>query len=222
IHIKRMKFIAIKFAASLDGKIATKTGDSKWITNEKARIFARKLRLEYQAILVGINTVIHDNPHLGVRIKGRHDPRRVVLDSTLKIPLESGVLRDSNVLIVTTMRADKKKLQLLQERDIDVVSLPKEKITIPEVLRELKKREIVSVLVEGGGKMLGSFVDAKMVDKVYVFHAPIIIGGKHAVSAIEGAGIENVSQALVLENMKHKRFDTTMLTVGSCFDGLAF
>lgn len=221
-HIKHRPFIAIKFAASLDGKIATKTGDSKWITNEKAREFSRKLRLEYQAILMGINTIIHDNPHLGVRIKNKHDPLRVVLDSTLKIPLKSLVLRDNNILIITTIKANKKKLQYLQKRGIDVVSLSNEKITVPEVLKELKKREIISVFVEGGGKVLGSFVDAKIVDKVYAFHSPIIIGGRNALSAISGEGVEKISQALPLTNIQYKRFDTIMLTVGDCSDELAF
>ncbi|MDO8576534.1 MAG: bifunctional diaminohydroxyphosphoribosylaminopyrimidine deaminase/5-amino-6-(5-phosphoribosylamino)uracil reductase RibD, partial [bacterium] len=94
-HELHRPFVAIKFAASLDGKIATHTGDSKWITNERARAYARRLRGHYQAILVGINTILHDDPHLGVRAKGKPDPLRIILDTTLRIPLKSKVLRDS-------------------------------------------------------------------------------------------------------------------------------
>ena len=108
-HEKKRPFIAIKFAGSLDGKIATHTGNSKWITNEPARLFARKLRGEYQAILVGINTVIRDNPHLGTRLAGKKDPVRIILDSNLQIPLNSQVLRDNNVIIATTTHAPEEK-----------------------------------------------------------------------------------------------------------------
>ncbi|MBI2335133.1 bifunctional diaminohydroxyphosphoribosylaminopyrimidine deaminase/5-amino-6-(5-phosphoribosylamino)uracil reductase RibD, partial [Candidatus Daviesbacteria bacterium] len=135
-HEKKRPFIAIKFAASLDGKLATRTGDSKWITNEKAREYARSLRARYQAVLVGKNTFLKDQPHLGVRIKGKKDPLKIVLGLSIN---------------------------------------PK---NIQDLLSILYKKEIISVLVEGGGKTLGSFIDAKVVDKVYAFHAPIIIGGE--------------------------------------------
>lgn len=195
-HEKNRPFIALKFASSLDGKIATKTGDSKWITNEKARIYARNLRGQYQAILVGINTVIKDNPHLGTRIKNKKNPPRIILDSHLKIPLESYVLRDSNVLIITTSTANKQKLKQLNKRGIEVLVLSGDKISIPKLLQKLKAIEIISVMVEGGGKTIGSFVDSGFVDKVYAFVSPIIIGGKQAISAVEGRGVEKINQAI--------------------------
>lgn len=188
-HEKKRPFIAIKFAASLDGKIATFKGDSKWITNEKARNYARSLRSKYQAVLVGINTVIKDNPHLGVRIKGKKDPFRIILGSKQQIPKDSQVLRDQNVLILNATN-------------------------IHDLLSTLQKKEIISVLVEGGGKVLGSFVDAKVVDKVYAFHAPIIIGGKKAISAIAGQGVQTISQAIHLKNLSYRRFDDNLLTTG--------
>ncbi len=178
-HEKQRPFIAIKFAASLDGKLATYTGDSKWITNEKARAYARSLRGEYQAVLVGINTVLKDNPHLG-------DSLRIILGS--KVPKNSQVLRDKNVLIIN----------------------PK---NIKDLLEILRKKEIISVLVEGGGKTLGSFIDAKVVDKVYAFHAPIIIGGEKAIS-ISGKGASIISQALHLKNLSLKKFNDNLLAIG--------
>jgi diaminohydroxyphosphoribosylaminopyrimidine deaminase/5-amino-6-(5-phosphoribosylamino)uracil reductase len=216
-HQKKRPFIAIKFAASLDGRIATKTGDSKWITNEKAREFARSLRADYQAILVGINTVLQDNPNLGARQKGRKDPLRIILDSTLKIPFASDVLRDVNVLIITTKRAEKKKQQALQEKGIKVLQLQNERILIPQVIKELYQREIVSVFVEGGAEVLGSFVDAKIVDRVYAFYAPIIIGGHDSVSAIKGEGISKITDALVLKEVSMQNIDDNFVVIGSTF-----
>lgn len=188
-HEKKRPFIAIKFAASLDGKIATGTGDSKWITNEKARKYARSLRGKYQAVLVGINTVIKDNPHLGVRIKGKKDPFRIILGSKQQIPKDSQVLRDQNVLILNATN-------------------------IQDLLSTLQKKEIISVLVEGGGKVLGSFVDAGVIDKVYAFHAPIIVGGKKAIGAVGGQGVQTISQAIHLKNLSYRRFDDNLLTTG--------
>lgn len=170
-HEKKRPFLAIKFAASLDGKIATHTGDSKWITNEKAREYARSLRAKYQAVLVGKNTFLKDNPHLGARIKGKKDPLKIVLGLSLN---------------------------------------PK---NIQELLSMLYKKEIISVLVEGGGKTLGSFLDAKVVDKVYAFYAPILIGGEKAIS-ISGKGAPTISQSLHLKNISLKKFADNFLVTG--------
>ncbi len=181
-HQKKRPFIAIKFAASLDGKIATKTNDSKWITNEKAREYARGLRSQYQAVLVGVNTIINDNPHLG-------DSLRIILGSESKIPQDFQVLRDKNVLILN----------------------PK---NIKELLSILTKKEIISILIEGGGETIGRFVDEKLVDKVYAFHAPIIIGGDKAISAVKGNGAAMLENAIKLTNVTFQNFDDTMLTTG--------
>lgn len=213
-HEKKRPFITLKFAASLDGKIATRSGDSHWITNEKARTFARTLRAHHQAVLVGINTVLTDNPHLGVRVRGMKDPLRIVLDTKLQIPLSSQALRDSHILIATTSLANKKKVKELTKRGITILPFPDKKIPIPALLEELRKREIISILIEGGGTTLGSFVDERLVDKVYAFHAPLLLGGKHAVSAIEGRGVINVKAALKLSRVTCKRFDDNILTIG--------
>src|SRR3989338_808418 len=213
-HQKKRPFVAIKFSGSLDGKIATKTGDSKWITCEKARSFARNLRSQYQAILVGINTILRDDPHLGVLVIGKRDPLRIILDSTLKIPLQSQVLRDSNVIIGTTAKASKQKVKQLKGKGIDIIMFDDTTTPIKDLLSELRKREIISLLVEGGGSVLGSFVQSCLVDKLYAFHAPILIGGRSAVSAIEGEGIGLIKDAIRLKNITYKKLDDTFLTVG--------
>ncbi|MBI2036238.1 bifunctional diaminohydroxyphosphoribosylaminopyrimidine deaminase/5-amino-6-(5-phosphoribosylamino)uracil reductase RibD [Candidatus Microgenomates bacterium] len=188
-HQKKRPFIAIKFAASLDGKIATYTGDSKWITNEKARAAARNIRSEYQAVVVGINTVIKDNPHLGIRQNGKQDPLRIILGYKEKLPANSQVLRDKNVLIVN----------------------PK---NIKALLSLLTEKEIISILVEGGGETIGRFVDEKLVDKVYAFHAPLIIGGEKAISAVRGIGAKTLKDGLKLTNVTFRKFDDNILTTG--------
>lgn len=187
-HEKKRPFVAIKFAASLDGKLATYTNDSKWITNKKAREYARMLRTQYQAVLVGINTVLKDNPHLGVRIKGKKDPLRVILGSKQQIPIHSQVLRDQNVLFVSAK-------------------------TIPDLLSVLKEKGVISILVEGGGETLGNFVDAGIIDKVYAFYAPLLIGGKTAIS-IGGLGNQTIKQALHFKSVSFKKFDDNFLATG--------
>src|SRR3989338_2654653 len=213
-HEKKRPFIALKFASSLDGKIAARSGDSRWITNEEARKYARNLRRNYQAILVGINTVLHDDPHLGLRIKGVPDPLRIILDSALRIPLGSKILRDNKVLIFTTRRADRKKYKKLTDDGISVVKFPTGRISLSSVMKELARREIISVFVEGGGEVIGSFVDAKLVDKVYAFYAPILLGGATSVSAVSGKGAGTISESLRLKNTTLKKFGDNILVSG--------
>lgn len=214
---KGRPFVAIKFAASLDGKIATYTGDSKWITNGKARLFARTLRTHYQAVLVGINTILYDNPHLGTQLRGKKDPLRIILDPALKISLASQVLRDTNILIVTTIDANKEKMKVLQKRGIQMLTFKTQStINIGHLLSELKKQEVISVLVEGGGETIGRFVDEGFCDKVYAFYAPLLIGGENSISAVRGNGSQTIGQAFSLTNLSFKHFKDNFLVTGYC------
>lgn len=212
-HQKKRPFVAIKFATSLDGKMATQSGDSKWITNKKARIYARNLRGAYQAILVGIKTILADNPSLDTRIKGRKNPLRIILDPTLQIPLDAKVLRDENVLIVASSKTAMSKRKKLEEKGFTVLVISSNNFPVQELLSALKEREIISILVEGGGKTLGSFVDSKIVDKVYAFHAPLIIGGEKSV-IIGGKGVQNIEESIRLTKLSFKRFDDNFLISG--------
>ncbi len=212
-HIKKRPFVAIKFASSLDGKMATYAGNSKWITNEKARTYARSLRGQYQAVLVGINTMLADNPNLGVKTKGKKDPIRVIVDPRLQIPLKSQVLRDNNIIIATTIKADKNKLKQLENKGFIVLFFNSEYIPISKLLSKLQELEIISIFVEGGGETLGNFIDSKIIDKVYAFHAPIIVGGKQALT-IGGRGSPTVDKALYLKNVSFKKFNDNLLTTG--------
>lgn len=210
---KKRPFIAIRFAASLDGKMATGSGDSKWITNESARRYARALRGQYQAVLVGINTILADNPHLGTRITGKKDPIRIIIDPLLQIPINAEALRNTNVIIATTQKADKAKKEQLETKGFTILIFDSAHIKIEELLSVLAEKEIISILVEGGGETLGSFVDSKIIDKVYAFHAPLIIGGENAIS-IGGKGADTIRNALKLKNISYKKFDGNLLTIG--------
>lgn len=211
-HLKKRPFIALKFASSLDGKLASKEGDSKWITNEKSRQFVRKLRSKYQAVCVGIKTVLKDDPHLGVRIKGKKDPVRIILDPSLQIPLNAKALRDKNVIIMTNDQASFEKRKELEDKGFKVI-VESSEIKLQKILTILKSMEIISILVEGGGETLGKFIDEKLIDKVYAFHAPVLIGGKDAVS-IGGDGVKFLKDAIKLDKLSFRKIGMDMLTIG--------
>lgn len=203
---QRRPFISLKFAASLDSKIATRTGDAKWITSREARVFARRLRGEHHAVLVGAATVLRDNPHLGARTRGLRDPLRIILDSQLRVPLRATVFRDLRALVATTDRADSHKGHALEARGISVVPLGAERVLLAALIRELVQRKNISVLVEGGGETFGSFVDTGLVDKVYAFHAPLVIGGEYAVSAVRGRGARTIQKTLRIRDVERMEF----------------
>lgn len=208
----RVPFVAMKVAMSLDGKIATRTGDSKGkITSAESHRFVRDLRSRYDAILVGSTTVLIDNSELAGSMR---DPRRILLDSTLKIPLTARVLRDKNVTVVTTSRASLSKIKMFEERGIEVKVFPR-KISINPLLRWLGAQGISSVFVEGGSEVFGSFIDAKCVDRFYWFVAPKIIGGRAAKSAVGGSGVARIASALQLRSCTVRRLGSDFLFEGT-------
>lgn len=199
-------FVAMKVAMSLDGKTATRTGDSKWITSQKSRTYVHELRDTCDAILVGSHTILLDNPIL----KGKTcEPIRIILDSTLKTPLTANVLRDSNVIFATTDRAPQKKIRVLEKLGVRVKVFPK-KISIVPLLKYLGSVGISSVFVEGGAEVFGSFIDSKQIDKVYWFIAPKIIGGSNAKPATSGMGVAFIKNAMNLTNMQTKQIGTDL------------
>jgi diaminohydroxyphosphoribosylaminopyrimidine deaminase/5-amino-6-(5-phosphoribosylamino)uracil reductase len=212
-------FIVLKAAMTLDGKIATATGQSKWITNETSRAYGYKLRDIYDGIMVGINTVIEDNPMLTARVDGGKNPIRIVVDSSLKIDINANVVQDKSAktIIATTDKADKDKILKLQAQDIDVIVVDKDendKVDIEKLLDILGQQNICSILVEGGATLSGSFVAKKLVDKVYFFIAPKIIGGKEAKTSVAGTGILNLQEALTLKDIKIEKLEEDILIIG--------
>lgn len=212
-------FIVLKAAMTLDGKIATATGQSKWITNETSRAYGYKLRDIYDGIMVGINTVIEDNPMLTARVDGGKNPIRIVVDSSLKIDINANVVQDKSAktIIATTDKADKDKILKLQAQDVDVIVVDKDKndkVDIEKLLDILGQQNICSILVEGGATLSGSFVTKKLVDKVYFFIAPKIIGGKEAKTPVAGTGILNLQEALALKDIQIEKLEEDILIIG--------
>jgi diaminohydroxyphosphoribosylaminopyrimidine deaminase/5-amino-6-(5-phosphoribosylamino)uracil reductase len=206
-----LPFVIAKAAMSLDGKIATRTGDSKWITSEAARREAHKLRASVDAIMVGANTVIRDNPQLTVR-HGVHakQPSRVTVDARGRTPIKTKLFTDvhhKRTIVLTTNLSSarwRRRLVLLGV-DVVIVKHDRARVDLRSALRALGKRNVTSVLAEGGGELLGSLFDARLVDKVALFYAPIVIGGRGAVTAVAGEGVAAIKKAVRLTDCHWRR-----------------
>ena len=204
-------FVHLKLAISLDGKIATRTGDSRWITGAESRQRVQELRHEYDAILVGAGTALTDDPLLTDRsgLQRRRPLVRVVLDEGLKISPESKMVAtatEAPVIVFAGQSVERSKLEQLESRGVEVVQGETSGRDLAQLLDELGRRSIQSVLVEGGANVAGKLLDAGLVNKVSFFIAPMIIGGREAPGAIGGEGAETLAQALELENVEvHSR-----------------
>ncbi len=213
-----LPLVIAKVAASLDGKIASHRGDSRWITSERSRRFVHRLRHAVDAILVGVGTVIADNPRLTSRLPGKKsaNPLRIILDTHLRTPLDSQVVGQSSeapTLIATGPEPYKKRKAALEERDVEVLPLPLERgrVSLPALVDNLSNREITSLLVEGGAEVHGGFFYENLVDKVYLFFAPKIIGGSSAVPMVGGIGAASVAEASPLRDVRLRRFDDDIM-----------
>lgn len=200
-------FVTAKFAMSLDGKIATKTGESRWITGEEARLHAHRLRHEHDAILIGINTVIADDPELTARLDGQdaRQPLRIVLDSQLRIRQSARVV-GASTLIATTKAGRVGLAEVLK-----LPATPEGRVSLPDLLDELGKRNILSVLVEGGGDVHAAFFKDDLVDKLYAYIAPKLIGGRDAPGPLGGAGTDRLNDAIGLKDLDMTRLGDDML-----------
>lgn len=197
-----LPYVTLKSATSLDGKIATVTGESQWITGEEARKDVHQFRHTHDAILVGVNTVIKDNPSLTTRLEaGGKNPVRVVMDNTLRIPLDSRIINDraAQTIIVTGALAEPERIRQFTELGIEIIKLETEKIDIHDMLKRLGNRGLTSVYVEGGAEVHGSFLKEKAFQQVITYIAPKLLGGKNAPVAYGGAGIARLEDAVHLE-----------------------
>lgn len=195
-----LPFVSIKVAASLDGKTATRAGHSKWITDPAARRRGRRIRAGNQAVIVGIGTILEDDPHLGPRIRGAQEPWRIVLDSNLRTPPESRVVRSKRCMIACTSAASPRRQARLEGLGVRILRFPGRRIPLRRLLLALAGLGIISVLVEGGASVLGSFLDEGLADRAFWFISPKIIGGQRALSAIGGRGVSMPSGAPRLKN----------------------
>ena len=205
-HREKRPFVHLKMGVSLDGKIADYTGNSKWITNSASREKVHKLRHEYDAILVGANTIVVDNPSLTDRSgkTRRRKLARIILDNSLQTPPNSNLALTANEIqtLVFTNSDEKEKTKALEGEGVKVINIAEGGRNLHGALKELIELEIQSVLVEGGGQVAGSFFDAGLIDKVSFFIAPMIIGDKKAPTAIYGRGAKQLSSALKLKSVE--------------------
>jgi diaminohydroxyphosphoribosylaminopyrimidine deaminase/5-amino-6-(5-phosphoribosylamino)uracil reductase len=195
-------YVHAKWAMTLDGKIATRSGDSKWVSNEASRRRVHELRGRMDAILVGVGTVLADDPQLTARPPGPRTAARVVLDSHGRLPLTSALVRTAREVptVVATAAAPPAQVAELHAAGCEVLTLPATdgRPTVDALLVELGRRRMTNVLVEGGAAVLGSFLDAGAIDEVHVFLAPLLAGGAAALTPIGGRGVEKIAQALTL------------------------
>lgn len=187
-YIKYIKtglpYITLKMAQSLDGKIATRTGNSKWITSEDARDYVQRLRGKVDAIMVGANTVLKDDPSLCCKIPGAKQPARVIAGGRAAIPASAKIFRNAG------------------KAKVIVAVGPEGKIDLKDLLKKLGRMGLVNILVEGGGEIAASLVNRGLVDKYLFFIAPKVIGGRSAVTSVEGEGVKFVKDAVMIKDMK--------------------
>ena len=219
VYYKYMKsrtpFVLVKSAISLDGKIATIEGDSKYITSTAARKYVHQLRSEYDAVMVGANTVLRDNPLLTVRLFKGRDPVKIVVDSKLKIPTKSNIFKDAGRLIIATTRnAPKRKVDEIIQKGAKVLVLPSKngKVDLVQLMKELGKHEITSIMIEGGAELNSEAIKSDIVDKIMFFISPGIIGkGKEAIGDL---GIKTISKSIKLKKVKTYKIGKDILIEG--------
>lgn len=200
-----MPYVVMKYAMTMDGKIATHTGDSKWVTGEEARYHVHELRKKYSAIMVGIGTVLADDPMLNCRNEDGVDPVRIICDSNLRIPLECQLVKTAKDIptIVCYANGDEDKMAALSEAGVELIRSEKDgEVDFITLLKELGARKIDSVLIEGGGTLHGTVLKSGIVQKIYCYVAPKLVGGKEAKSPVEGDGFSLMKDALAVADVE--------------------
>ncbi|MFH1406914.1 MAG: bifunctional diaminohydroxyphosphoribosylaminopyrimidine deaminase/5-amino-6-(5-phosphoribosylamino)uracil reductase RibD [Candidatus Omnitrophota bacterium] len=219
---EKMPYVIVKIAQSLDGKIATKKGESKWITRDYARRHVQKLRAEADAIMIGVNTILKDDPLLTARNQktkiNRQKPVKVILDSKLRTPLNAKIFSKESPakVIIAANSAPKEKIAAFKNKGVEIIEAKgaNGNVNIKTVMRELARRGIANVLIEGGGETIASAFKARLVDKILFFIAPKIIGGRCAKTSVEGEGIEKLVDTTEISEIKIKKLDKDILLEG--------
>ena len=218
-------YVAMKYAMTMDGKIACYTGDSKWVTGEESRAHVQTLRNHYKGIMAGIGTVLADDPMLNCRIEGGRDPIRIIADSHLRIPIDSQLVRTAGqqpLIVACLPDADEEKAAQLQEKGVEVLRIPgvttaditeeqKEVISLPVLMKELGARKIDGILLEVGGQLNESALQAGIVDRIYCYIAPKIFGGAQAKTPVEGQGLTRAADAWQFNRIGMQEFGQDIL-----------
>ena len=221
LALRHQPWVHAKWAMSLDGKIATPSGDSRWISNENSRALVHRLRGRMDAIIVGSRTAALDDPLLTARPPGPRIATRIVLDSRAALDVSSQLVRtvgDAPLIVAASEQAPCENVRRLRDHGVDVLLLacsaldgdegrPKIGIDVAALLAELGRRKFTNVLVEGGSRVLGSFFDSQQIDEYHVFIAPKVLGGERSPSAVGGVGLERVGLAAELRTVAVERLD---------------
>lgn len=213
--MKREPFVIVKVAATCDGKIATRNGDSKWISGEASRHLVHRWRDRVDGVLVGIGTILKDDPMLTARIREGRDPYRIVLDSRLKIPEEAKVIgtSPSRTIIASTEKAPKDKIEKLKQKGVQVLLLDSKqgKINLKSCLSKLGEMGMMSLMVEGGSQVNGSFLVEGLIDKLFLFLSPKIMGDPQALGIFSGKRVSSVQEAMVLKELMTRKIGEDIL-----------
>jgi diaminohydroxyphosphoribosylaminopyrimidine deaminase/5-amino-6-(5-phosphoribosylamino)uracil reductase len=216
---KKIPFVIAKAAISVDGKIATRKFSSRWISSQQTREYFHLLRGEYDALMVGINTLIKDDPLLTVRHPNWKGKKivRVILDSHLRFPLGAKILStlsQGKIIVFSLKKASPKKADTLRKKGVEVISLSSQTLDLKEILSWLGKNEISSVLVEGGSRVLTSMFEERLVDKIFISISPKLIGGKQAPSLLQGEGADFIKNSLHLKRTNSFQIDEDIIVEG--------
>ena len=226
---KKRPFVTLKIAQSLDGKISVSDGISKWITGKMARDFSHKLRFFSDAICVGINTVLKDDPSLDYRFPSKllaeqalqlpKDSKKryfkVILDSCARLPLSAKLWKGrGKVILATTKKASVERLKKIEEKGAEILILGKDKVNLKKLLEELEKIQIADIFVEGGGETIASFLKEKLADKILFFISPSLIGGRETKTSFEGNGISDLRKKITVSDLQIKRIGSDFLFEG--------
>lgn len=217
--VGKRPFVTMKMAMSLDGKIATKTGESKWITDIESRENVHRLRNEVSGIMVGVNTVIEDNPQLTCRIEDGRNPIRIVVDSKLRIPLNSKILKNQDIaktIIATTNQADIVKKKSIERKGVEVLIIESDeaRVDLKELMSKLADKNIDSILLEGGSTLNFSALKQSIVHRIQIYIAPKIIGGDKSKTPVGGEGIESLMDAFKIINLNYKTIGEDLFIEG--------
>ena len=216
---KKIPFVIAKAAISIDGKIATRKFSSRWISSQQTREYFHLLRGEYDVLMVGINTLIKDDPLLTVRHPNWKGKKivRVILDSHLRFPLGAKILStlsQGKIIVFSLKKASQKKADTLRKKGVEVISLSSQTLDLKEVLSWLGKNEMSSVLVEGGSRVLTSMFEERLVDKIFISISPKLIGGKQAPSLLQGEGADFIKNSLHLKRTNSFQIDEDIIVEG--------
>lgn len=215
----KIPFVILKAGISLDGKIATCTGQSKWITSSEARMHAHSLRNKMKGIMVGANTVISDNPELTYRGSGDgRNPVRIVVDSNLRVPMDSEIIKNNNgnTIAACVKGADESKKQLLLQAGVRIIETDSKngRVDLSQLMTKLGQENIDSILIEGGGTLNFAALNEGIVDKVRFYIAPKIIGGQKSRNSIGGDGFQTLDDCVNLENMSYEKLGDELIVEG--------